>query len=173
MITFFVKENNPLSQSFYDKCLSNLQFHKLTCSCNHSGCLHIHGYYKRSIKTIRGIHKIRICRVKCSLCGHTHSLLPSSIIPYSQLLLVCCRYIITCLNAGSNVNSVCNYYPDVDENNVKSVIRKYRKYWEQKLIFERIPLSPIKTLILQCFANYSMQFMQIRRVFNTVIVNTT
>ncbi|MEG1958176.1 MAG: hypothetical protein RR071_10665, partial [Lachnospiraceae bacterium] len=50
MITLFVEENNPLTPYFYNNLISSLQFHRLTCTCGHSGCLSIHGYYNRSLK---------------------------------------------------------------------------------------------------------------------------
>ncbi len=87
MITLFVEKNNTLTQKFYNDLISNLQLHKLTCTCGKSGCLLVHGYYKRSIKVPSGKIHFRICRVKCAFCGKTHALLPSSIVPYSQLPL--------------------------------------------------------------------------------------
>ena len=63
MITLFVEEYNPLTPSFYNQVINNLQFHMLTCPCGHSGCLSVHGYYYRYIKSptgkIRGL--ILIC----------------------------------------------------------------------------------------------------------------
>ena len=85
MITIFVEENNPLTPNFYNNLINSLQFHQLTCPCGHSGCLSIHGYYKRSLKTPVGKLSFRICRVICSCCHHTHALLPSFVVPYSQV----------------------------------------------------------------------------------------
>ena len=44
MITIFVEENNPLTPNFYNNLIAQLQFHRLTCTCGHSGCLSVHGY---------------------------------------------------------------------------------------------------------------------------------
>lgn len=173
MITFFVEENNPLSQSIYDSCVNSIQIHQLTCSCKHSGCLHIHGYYKRKVKTHVGSFMLAVCRLKCSECGKTHALLPSSIIPYSQIPLVCCCQIISSFLASKNVNSVCENYTDVDENNVKSVIRRYRKYWKERLLAFHISLAPVRDLVLACFSHYSLQFLQIRRTVNLTHSKTT
>jgi hypothetical protein len=100
MITLLVEENNPLSQSFYDYCINSLQFHQLTCSCGRSGCLNIHGYYQRKVKTHDGSFILTVCRVICSECGRTHAILPSSIVPYSQIPLACCCQIISDFNNG-------------------------------------------------------------------------
>ena len=50
MITIFVGENNPLTPNFYNNLIAQLQFHRLTCTCGHSGCLSVHGYYIRSLR---------------------------------------------------------------------------------------------------------------------------
>ena len=59
MITLNVEENNPITPKFYNNLISNLQFHKLTCPFGHSGCLSIHGYYNRYIKTSEGKKRFR------------------------------------------------------------------------------------------------------------------
>ena len=173
MITFLAEENNPFSQSYYDSCINSIQFHQLSCSCGHSGCLHIHGYYKRKVKTTDGSFMLAVCRLKCSLCGKTHALLPSSLVPYSQIPLVCCCQIISSFHKSGNVNAVCRDYPDVDENNVKAIVRRYRKYWAERLLSFRLSFTPIRELVLSCFLHYSLQFMQIRRTANRIHRKTT
>ena len=54
MITIFVRDCNQISQSFYDSVINNLPLHQLTCSCSHSACLSVHGYYKRTVKLPSG-----------------------------------------------------------------------------------------------------------------------
>ena len=168
MITFLVEENKPLSQNFYDSCINTIQFHQLSCSCGHSGCLSIHGYYKRRVKTHEGSFMLVVCRVRCSECGKTHALLPSSIVPYSQISLVCCCQIISAFIGSGSINSVCEDYPEVDENNVKSVILRYRKHWKERLLSWNIKLEPVRLLVLACFSHYSAQFMQIHRTVNRI-----
>ena len=88
MITIFVKDCNQISQSFYDSVIFDLQLHQMTCSCSHSACLSVHGYYWRSVKLPSGTLRLRVCRVKCSECGTTHALHLTSMVPYSQKLLI-------------------------------------------------------------------------------------
>lgn len=173
MITIFDGNCNPISQSFYDSVLNHLPFHRLTCSCGHSGCLSVHGYYTRSVKIGFNSIKLRICRVRCSECGKTHALLLSTLVPYSQIPLsaqqkICIRY-----ESGTFVYRVCDETPSVDENNVKSVIRNYRHKWREKLRALRISLSPLDSLIRSCFTDYSAQFMQIRKTPNILFSITT
>ena len=134
MITLFVGENNPISQSFYNNLISNLQFHQLTCPCGHSGCLSIHGYYYRSVKLPTGKVRFRICRVICECCGHTHALLLSSMVPYSQVSLAEHIAIISNYEEGASQEEVMNSNPSIDESCYRFIIRSYLNRWKQKLL---------------------------------------
>ena len=173
MITIFVKDCNQISQSFYDSVVFDLPFHQLTCSCSHSACLSVHGYYWRSVKLPSGTLRLRVCRVKCSECGTTHALLLSSMVPFSQIPLSEQQRICNDYEEGRCVSMVCETNPSIDENNVKSILRNYRLCWREKLRSLRICLFPLDTLILSCFSDYSSQFMQIHRRVNRLFPYTT
>lgn len=173
MITLFVEESNPLSPNFYNKVIINLQFHQLKCPCGHSGCLSIHGYYHRSIKSPDGKLAFRICRVKCECCGHTHAILLSSMVPYSQVSTSDHISIINNFNHNLSQDYVMNDNPSIDESSYRYIIRCYRKYWHEKLRSECIRLTPVCLLIKSCFAHFSYQFMQIKNTENILLLNTT
>lgn len=173
MITLFVEKNNPLTPNFYNDVINNLQFHKITCPCGHSGCLSIHGYYQRSIKSSSGKLDFNICRVKCKCCGHTHAILLSSMVPYSQVSISDQISIINNYNNKLSQDSVMNNNPFIDESCFRHVIRAYRKYWHERLLSERIRLTPVCRLIESCFAHFSCQFMQIKNTVNILLLNTT
>ena len=172
MITILVQNCNLISQSFYDSVINRIQFHQLTCTCGHSACMTIHGYYHRGIKLPDGTSRLRICRVRCSECGKTHALLLSSIVPYSQIRTCDQQQICIAFEQHLSASSVCDSNPEIDENNVKSVLRNYRR-WREMLKSLRISLSPLIVLIDSCFANYSAQFLQIHRGYNTLFFHTT
>ena len=173
MITIFVRDCNQISQSFYDSVIYNLPFHQLACSCGHAACLSIHGYYRRTVKLPSGPLRLRVCRVKCSECGATHAILLSSIVPYSQIPLSDQQRICNDYEEGRCVSSTCADNPSIDENNVKSVLRNYRRCWREKLRSLRIQLFPLESLIRSCFSDYSSQFMQIHRQANKLFFYTT
>ena len=174
MITIPVKEYNTFTQDFYDSVIFSLQFQQLKCSkCGHSACLTIHGYYRRSIAMPEGMVSLRICRVKCSECGHTHALLLSSIVPYSRIAAADQHKVVCAYENGTRRNCICDDNPSVDENNVKSIIRRYRHFWLQRRLAESIPLMPLSELIRRCFSHYSVQFMQIHRTSNRLFPDTT
>lgn len=153
--------------------LYSLQFHQLKCTCGHSACLSVHGYYYRTVRTSKGSFRLRICRLICSECGKTHAILPASIVPYDQIDLDDQRIIVVAYEAGTNRNRVCTPEGAIDENDVKAVIRRYRRRWRQMLLSESIRLSERIRLVCECFAHYSMQFMQIRQTPNTLFEATT
>ena len=173
MITLFVEDYNPLTPSFYNQVINNLQFHMLTCPCGHSGCLSVHGYYHRYIKSPTGKIRFRICRVKCECCGHTHAILLSSMVPYSQVSTNDHISIINNYLNKHSQDSVMNDNPSIDESCFRYVIRNYLKYWHEKLLSESIRLEPFHQLIRSCFSYFSYQFMQIKNTLNILFLNTT
>ena len=173
MILISVKDYNQFSQDYYESIINSLQFHQLTCTCGHSSCLSVHGYYTRGIILPDGKHFLRICRVKCSECGKTHALLLTSIVPYDRISLSDQHTIVCAFENGTDKYAVCEDNPSLDESNVRSVIRRYCLYWLQRLLAEKISLSAIPSLIRECLAAYSMQFMQIHRTEAVLFVCTT
>lgn len=173
MITIFVEENNPLTPNFYNHLINSLQFHKLTCTCGHSACLSLHGYYTRSLKTPEGKCTFRICRLLCSCCRHTHALLPSSMVPYSQAAMAEHVDIISSHEHRQGWENLMNRNPCIDESNCRYIIRNFRHHWKQRMLSERISLADRAALIRDCFAAFSRQFMQIHRTPNILFMNTT
>jgi hypothetical protein len=173
MITLFVEENNPLTPTFYNSYISDLQFHQLKCPCGHAGGLSVHGYYHRFIKTPEGKLSFRICRVICEFCGKTHALLLSSMVPYSQLSLMDHALIVTAYETDAPTATLLKHNNSMDESTIRHVIHNYLTHWKQRLISHSISIDCISTLINQCFHSYFRQFMQIKRTSNYLFPNTT
>lgn len=173
MLTVLVQNCNTFTQDFYDSVIFSLPFHSLKCSCDHSGCLTIHGYYVRSVITPEGKVPLTICRLRCTQCGRTHALLLSSIVAYSQIPAEVQRTIAVCYEEGADRNELCPSGDGIDENNVKSVIRRYVRFWRQRLRAAGIRLSSLPQLVKGCFSHYSIQFMQIRSTFNILFSSPT
>lgn len=173
MITIFVEENNPLTPNFYNNLINNLQLHRLTCTCGHAACLSIHGYYSRSLKTPEGKLSFLICRVICSCCHHTHALLPSFMVPYSQVSMNEQVDVISAHEAKEGLDSLLNRNPSVDESNCRSIIRSFLRHWKQRLLSEKITLSDKAALCRDCFSSFARQFMQMKRIPNILFLNAT
>ena len=87
MITIKAENYNLISQDFYNKTIDSLDLNLITCTCGHSGCLIRYGFYKRNVQLKDELITLTIVRVYCTACGHTHALLLSSLVPYSQIPL--------------------------------------------------------------------------------------
>ncbi len=173
MITVIVQDCNNFTQDFYDSVVGSIQMHQLTCSCGHSACLHIHGYYEREVHSSAGCYTLRIRRVKCTECGRTHAILLSSIVPCQQVSLEDQRITVQTFEEHGDTMQACTPSGAIDENNVKSIIRRCRRHWREKLRSEGIPLDGWADLVRGCFACFSAQFMQIHRPQNILFPNTT
>lgn len=173
MITLSVDFCNPISQKIYDDVINSLQFHRLTCTCGRSGCLTIHGYYHRTVKSGDCGLRLRVCRVICSECGRTHALLLSSIVPYSQISLPDQIDIICHSESDRDFSAVMDATPSIDESSVRSVIRRFRQHWKQRLLSEDIPLAASTAFVRRCFFSFHRQFMQVKRTPNLLFLTPT
>ena len=171
MLTVPIQDFNTFTQEFYNSVISELQLHRLECSCGRFGCLSFHGYYSRSVITPSGKKTLYICRVKCSECGHTHALLLSSMVPYSQIPSKVQQQIVIAYEDGLDRSNL--FSSGIDENNVKSVVRRYVRFWRERLRSARISLEPLSDLIIACFSHYSKQLMQIKNTFNKIVPSPT
>ena len=168
MITINSNKIKTLNQDNYNKLINSININQITCSCGHSACLTKHAYYTRSLKISGGLKlSLSILRVKCSLCGKTHAILPSVVVPYSQVSLPDhISVIINYLNNKSQV-PVMNNNPLIDESSIFYILRIFKKYWKQRLHTFKIDIfMQSGYLIKQCFKYFSRQFMQIKCTTN-------
>ena len=173
MITIKTENYNLISQDFYNKTIDSLDLNLISCACGHSGCLIRHGSYKRSIQLADRILSLSVIRVYCKACGHTHALLLSSMIPYSQIPLVLHVRLIQAYEHETGFRNILEEQYLVDENNLKSIIRNYRLHWKQRLLSMRLHLPDIPSLISRCFSLFSRQFMQIKSTSNQLFILPT
>lgn len=163
-------KNHRLSelQEFYDNNLKDLNYHSLTCPCCHSkGVMSIHAYYQRGLKvgSDNDLIKLTIQRVICDSCGTSHALLPSCIVPYSHFSVhVQINIIYSSLLVSDHSMKIfydfCNYF-QIFENNIQYIVKKFNKYWKERLSSIPIKLNDNKLLEL-CHSYFKFQFMQIR-----------
>lgn len=173
MITISTDFCNPISQDSYENLINSLQFHQLACTCGHYACLTIHGYYDRNIKVDDQSILLHICRVKCSHCNTTHALLPSFIVPYSQVSLPDQVDIISCYESSGNYSDVMERTPSIDENCFYSIIRRYKHHWLQRILSLKLSISTSLTFVRFCFLHYSRQFMQVKKTPNIFFLTPT
>ena len=101
----------------YDKIISNIDFSTIMCSkCSHSSWRH-YAHYSRRVDFFNSFYKISILRVQSKVCGVTHAVLVSSMVPYTSLS----HNDIISIFDPNLVN-----YLDIDETYLRFLISKYK-----------------------------------------------
>lgn len=166
MITVFVSENNPISQKSYDDAMDQLDPFRLPCTCGCSGSLIRYGSYCRHVKADGTKFPLIIRRVLCQSCCRSHALIPSSLVPYSQIPLEDQISLIEAFEEGDATDSILDSNPEMDDRTPFRLIRMYLLYWRERLLSERIALRPFVQLTKQCLSLFGKQFMQIKNTPN-------
>ena len=170
MIELFSDFGKCFSQDFYDNVVDDTLIPHLQCpSCGHTGCLVKFGKYARSVKTEGTMIKLRVQRVICKECSdlkhkHTHALIPSDLVPYSQVPMSDQLDIIVTSGSREGIEEVLTRNPLLDMNYVYRLLSLYRRAWEAMVISARIFLREAAVVCRSCFSVYSKQFMQIKKV---------
>lgn len=170
MITVLFKDCNSFSQDSYDLAVDQLQLHMVKCTCGKSGCLIRYGHYRRHVKLMSDLLCLIVQRVWCKECETSHALIPSVLVPYSQIPLEDQQEILECVESGVSPEPVMDRNILIDENNVKYIIRQFRRHWKQRIL--SLGLSLNDHLTIPSLAAFSRQFMQIHRTRNTLFPST-
>jgi hypothetical protein len=135
MITVKHIKINTLDQNLYDNLINLLNIQNISCTCGHSACLIKHAYYERKLKSNDGqMLTLSILRLKCSVCGKTHAVLPECIVPYSQISLDDQIEIIdNYLNHKSQEDLMISNSL-IDESNVSHVLRNFLNTGNNELL---------------------------------------
>lgn len=170
MITVFFEDCNSFSQDSYDLVLDQLQLHMVKCTCGKSGCLIRYGHYRRYVKFMSDLLCLTVQRVWCKECRTSHALIPSVLVPYSQIPLRDQQEILELMEKGVSPEPVMDRNILIDENNVKYIVRQFRRHWEQRILSLGLSLSD--HLTIPSLAAFSRQFMQIHRTRNIFCTST-
>lgn len=173
MITIKTENYNLISQDFYNKTIDSLDLSLIPCTCGHSGCLIRYGSYKRNVQLKDKMITLSLVRVYCNACGHTHALLLSSLVPYSQIPLNLQITAIHAYESGHPLEHILTDQCFIDENNLKAVIRSYRLHWKERLRSAGLAVSEWFSLVSGCFSHFSRQFMQIKTTVNKLFLLPT
>jgi len=164
MITIKSNKIKTLNQNSYNNLINSVDLQHITCTCGHTSTLTKHGYYNRNLKTYGGIMvTISILRVKCSVCGKTHAILPYIIVPHSQVSLNDHINIILNDTKHKSQNEVMNDNPLIDECTISYILKCYKRFWKQRLNAYGIILNRhLINITENCLNLFERQFMQIK-----------
>lgn len=160
-------------QDAYVKILESLFLPDIPCSCGHKGCFVSFGSYIRHVKFKSVKVTLTVKRIRCKECGRTHGILPSVLVPYSQIPLRDQQNIISVsLSKTNDYSSVMESNNLIDESNVRHIRRQFRQYWLDRLMF--LSMSVLDELLTsKCFSRYHMQFMQVHYTPNVLFQIST
>ena len=92
--------------------------------CQASGCLIRWGTYERLARTGDVDYHILIQRIRCKVCGHTHSLLPDFLHPYRHYVIRLPQHVVSLyLIAGLGVGCLMNQLPGLGP--ARSTVREW------------------------------------------------
>ncbi len=165
MITFPLEEYNSFSQETYDKAIDGLQINMMECKCGQRGCFTLYGHYWRHLKLLCADIHLFVQRVICRHCGKTQALMPSLIVPYSQIPKEDQQEILRLNEEKKPVTPVLEKNHLIDESNVRHIIRRFRQHWKERLPYMDRTLRD--SLTEPCLRTFRLQFMQIKKTFNT------
>ena len=166
------------TKSLFDSCMKSFNICEEECPhCHRKGECHIHAYYYRfAIDFISAhpvVHRLRILRVICSCCGHTHAILPDPIIPYdSYSLFFILRTLADYFLHSGTISSICDRFciTPMQLYRWKALYQDHRREWqgllrsvEQDLLQslkELVHLDPFSSFAKDFFQKTSISFMQ-------------
>ncbi|WP_442879861.1 DUF6431 domain-containing protein [Anaerorhabdus sp.] len=170
MITILLENfnYNLINQETYDLYINSLCLSSIPCpKCNQIHCLIYHASYNRYLKTRSNKIKLKIQRVLCTNCNSTHALLPSFIVPYSQITTSAMISIIT----SDHRSSYLDEHPLLDESNLRYILKQYNRLF--KPFLSNIASLNITSIIKRCFFSVSKMFMQIKNTINSLFIVPT
>lgn len=94
-------------------CGAPVPFHCPHPACQAEGSLIRWGTYERGACTGQADYRLRIQRVRCKVCGHTHSLLPDFLHPHRHYVLPLLQQVVALyLIAGLGFDQVMKHLPE-------------------------------------------------------------
>lgn len=87
------------TQEHYNSCMKEFRPGRESCpACGARGMCKAFASYERGVMDIADgkpvFRRVRIIRVRCSSCGHTHAIMPDCLVPYRQYSLRFILYIL-------------------------------------------------------------------------------
>ena len=150
----FFDENT--AEDLYDMFCSNFRKEMGVCPCcNSTGNCGVHGYYARHLvdyyKGKIRTKRIRILRLLCKTCKHTHAVLPDIIVPYAQYTIrFICRVVSEKLKSAKTIDAICRKF-DIA---YKTLYRFLEVFKEHKALWfgvvESAETSQVQFLNIMC-----------------------
>ena len=131
-----LKKSKRSSLSLFDASMTSFRSYEETCPyCHRKGDCRIHAYYDRFLVDFIGgrpvAHRLRITRVRCSCCRHTHAVLPDPLIPYDHYSLVFILHVLkSYFRRNMSISDICNLFM-IDARQIYRWKALYLDHWRE------------------------------------------
>ena len=157
LITLNVQHlNEEISQSLYDRCLDQIDLHRLPCTCGRHDMV-LHSSYERYIRTSNGKFKLLITRVRCKSCGKTHAILLSSIVPWQSVQLAVQIRILK----GYQMDQLMTDNIHIDEQVIFRVKMNFKNRYKAWMLSFHLTFDD--DLVFHAYRSFRSNFMQVRK----------
>lgn len=150
-----------ITVSYYSQITSSLDLMSLPCPSCHEHGMHVFAYYMRYVKNpgCADKTKIRILRVRCIHCGATHAVLPSSIVPYSQITM---KDTVAIIEAQSKEDAqmILDNNIHISAEDFRLTKLRFQNFWKSRILNIKASLGN-DSFFSECISVFKMQFMQI------------
>lgn len=122
------------------------------------------GWYSRRIETGGdGTGRVRIRRIRCSCCRHTHALLPEETVPYSAFPAeLQIRLVQAYLDNDEEArDALLEKYMNKDGDDHHRILQRFKKKWQELLRKAGAAIDdPLSVITEKCVTVLERQFMQ-------------
>lgn len=152
-----------ISLSCYTQLTSALKLPDIQCPCCENCGMHIFAYYQRYVKNSDSPEKtkLRILRVRCDNdnCRVTHAVLPSTIVPYSQITM---SDTISIIEAQSKDDTRKILYANllISIEDIRKIKLKFKNFWKSRIQNIKASMGS-DSFFIECISVYKMHFMQL------------
>ncbi len=122
------------------------------------------GWYSRRIETGGdGTGRVRIRRIRCSCCRHTHAILPEETVPYSAFPAELQTRLVQAYldNDEEARDALLEKYIDKNSDACHHIEQRYEKKWQELLRKAGASINdPLSVITEKCVTVLEQQFMQ-------------
>ena len=122
------------------------------------------GFYSRQISTgISGTALVRVQRIRCTCCRHTHAILPGETVPYSSFPAELQIRLIQARLDGDDASrdDLLEKYFSRDDDDEHLIWQRFKKKWRERSRKAGASMdSPVSVITEKCVTLLRQQFMQ-------------
>lgn len=169
MITVFMlynkAKNNTLGKKvqtivdFYYQLVNLLEVSAVACpTCGHYEMIRW-GFYFRRISIAGDIYTLKVQRLYCKNCHHSHAVFIADIIPYQMINI---RSALSIMKGKEYWEDVLMDNPQLTDSDLYRLRKKYYQFQERLRVIQKSFMDGIESILPRFFEEYHIQLFQCR-----------